>query len=105
MKSPVVPFGPAVCAMTRDSRETLAKDLFDLETVRLAIVARAQEGFAELMLRPPRPVDLRHTAAAKAAKTHLEKIGFKVFWEPYSLEIEGRRVDASEMKILWEQAE
>jgi hypothetical protein len=90
--------------MTLTGREDLARDLFNLESVRLTIIARGREGFADLTIRPSRPVHLRHTAAAKALTEHLEKNGFKVFWEPYVLEIEGRRVEAPEMKILWEPA-
>ena len=101
MKSPVPPFLERIQAETKASREKLAGELFELDTVRGLVIAAAGEGFSKIIIRPPRPIDLRDTNAARAAVKHLTDSGLKPFWESYIADSNGHQVAASELHVEW----
>lgn len=101
MKPTLPPFLERVRDLTAATLEDQAEEIFDIETVRGLVIAAAGEGFRQTVIRPPRPVDLRPTAAAKAAVKHLEDSGFKVFWESFTLDGSGQRMTGYEMHIEW----
>jgi hypothetical protein len=101
MKPPLPPFIESVRRLAEEALDDLAGEVFDLDAVRGAIIDAAKTGFQSVVIRPPRAVDLRSTAAAKAAEKHLADSGFKVFWESYVVESAGRRLTGMELHISW----
>lgn len=101
MKSPVPPFIDGVRELTLSAREALAKEVYDIDALHGQIIAAAGQGCSRAVIRPPRPVDLRATDAARMAEKHLTDSGFKVFWEAYVVETEGQRLTALELQIEW----
>lgn len=101
MKPPIPPFIESVRNLTEKALDDLATEVFDLDTVRGAVIDAAKTGFQSVVIRPPLPVDLRPTTAAKAAEKHLADSGFKVFWESYVVEAGGRRLTGMELHISW----
>lgn len=101
MTAGLPPFLDRIQTETQKAREALAEDLFNLDMVRSTVAAAAGQGLAVAVIRPPYPVDLTHTEAAKAAVKHLKDSGFKVGWECYRAEWEGRPTDGWELQIVW----
>lgn len=101
MTSDLPPFLDRIQTATRLAREGVAGELLALDAVRGAVVAAAGQGLAVAVIRPPYPVDLRETDAARAAVKHLTDSGFKVEWEGYRDEVSGRPIDGFELKIFW----
>ncbi|MER9458160.1 hypothetical protein [Mesorhizobium sp. M0478] len=66
--------------LTQQAREELAKKLFDIDQVSLAITEMAGRGFDTLTVAPGLPLDLRSTEAAKESSQLLTKAGFAVEW-------------------------
>lgn len=104
MKSPRAEFGPAIRAQTLAGREKLADEILALETVRIAIAKRATEGFDSLVIRPPRPVDLHRTRAAKALVSHLQAEGFGAHWEAYAVITPEATQNGMELEISWKDS-
>lgn len=95
------PFLPTVVKLTTNARETVAAELFAIETVRLAVTKAAATGKARLFLRPSLPLDLRHTAAAKALTDHLAGLGLATFWHSFNIEDGGRPETGYELEVSW----
>lgn len=101
MKSPVPPFLERIQTETRATRERMAGELFGLDAVRGAVASAAAKGLDLVALRPPLPVDLRETQAARTAVKHLRDSGFSVEWESYMGETDGRRDVGWELRVTW----
>lgn len=95
------PFLPTVVKLTTDAREAVAAEMFTIEAVRLAVTKAATAGKARLFLRPPLPLDLQKTAAAKALIEHLAALGLATFWHPYAIEDGGRQETGYELEVSW----
>ena len=101
MTADLPPFLERIQSETRAAREKVAGELLTLDAVRGAVAAAAARGLVVAVMRPPHPVDLRETDAARAAVKHLTDSGFKVEWESYREDEDGRPTDGVELKIFW----
>ena len=101
MKSPAPPFVDGVRELTQSAREALAKEVYDLDTLRGLVIGAAGQGYARVIVRPPRPLDLRGTEAASLAEKHLVDSGFRIYWETYVGEVDGTRFSGAELQVEW----
>ena len=73
-------------------------DLSDREAVTRA----ASVGFDQVVIRPALPVDLRGTAAARAAVKFLTDGGASATWQQYvAADPDGRQLVGHELRIEW----
>lgn len=65
-----------------EAREAMAAVLFNLNRVRDAMATAAGKGLRYYVIQPAGFLDLKETAAAKAAVEWLKEEGFTVTWDP-----------------------
>lgn len=102
MKTPVPPYVEGVCALAAEARERAADALLGLDAVRQAVTTAAASGFDQVVIRPALPVDLRGTAAARAAVKFLTDGGASATWQKYvAADPDGRQLVGHELRIEW----
>jgi hypothetical protein len=72
--------GPALLDEMQRQREALASEVYGLDAVREACTKAAAEGFSGCLVKPPRPVNLKGTAAVKALEAWLKMQGVAFTW-------------------------
>jgi hypothetical protein len=80
-KVDTTPLGLALAEETLRAREALAKQVFDLNTLKAACLDAALKGQPGLTIKPPTPVDLSRTDAAQDARAWLDQQGVRATWE------------------------
>lgn len=74
------PLRPILEALAEETRCQAAAELFDLVSVKQALVLAAKAGQRMHVLRPSLPLDLRGTPAADKLKAWADKEGLTVEW-------------------------
>lgn len=85
-----------------EAREAMATKLYGREAIRAAMSAAAGKGLRYCVLKPAGFLDLKDTAAAKAAVEWLKEEGFTVTWDARrTLEISTHDEAASDLVVSW----
>lgn len=96
------PFLATIRAETVRAREAVALSVYDQESVRVAISKASGEGFNEVCVISPRPLDLRATPAAGALIKYLNDCGFRVEWLARNVDQNGVRLTTYDLHIAWQ---
>jgi hypothetical protein len=72
--------GLFLAAEAKTARETMAETCFSKDTVSKACTEAALGGFPGCVIKPPAPVNLRDTNAAKSLETWLRGQGLQSTW-------------------------
>jgi len=82
VKSPLEVRALRLKEVASEAREQLGRELFEVTRIDLLMGEEAVKGFTSLTILPPRPLDLRETAAARRLVGQLTGAGLRCEWEP-----------------------
>ena len=91
--------GPFLADEAKNAREEMAKACFDRETVRTACTDAAKGGYSACVIKPPAPLNLRSTKAAKALEAWLQSQGLQGNWITARDTPDG--IDYPRLEITW----
>jgi len=80
MKSPRTPLKAELQRVVREAEEAMAAVLLEPNALRSALLAAAGEGHQLHVVAVSKALDMRETAAGKAAEAHLKREGLAWEW-------------------------
>ena len=91
--------GQFLAEQAKNARETVAEACFAKDTVAQACTEAAKAGYPGCVIKPPAPLNLRGTKAAKDLVTWLEGQGLQASWVDARDTPDG--IDYPRLEITW----
>lgn len=98
-KVPREKLGPFLAEEAKNARETVAEACFAKDTVAQACTEAARDGYPGCVIKPPAPLNLRDTKAAKALQAWLQSQGLQSNWIDARDTPDG--IDYPRLEITW----
>jgi hypothetical protein len=104
MRPPINALRPFLVKATKEAREKMAGDLFNLDRVRELVGKAAIDGHASLRLTQSAPLDLRSTDAAAKLEAWAASQKLRVEWVTRMVAgQDGRELVLQEALVSWEE--